>query len=344
MNRIFASLFLVVANCLGAPVTALATTIPTVPVGDVGNANDSTGFGAVNYAYRIGTTEVTNAQYADFLNAKAKSDPLGLYSTSMGNEVRGGIARTGVSPNFSYEVKTDMANKPVNYVTWYAAIRFANWLNNGQGAGDTETGAYTLDGSSPTPSNGDIISRNTGAKWVLANENEWYKSAYFDPRTTAEGGPPADSNYWLYPTMSNTAPTIATAIDAVGPTRGDIAIPGLNVANYFLGADWNGTGSNVTTVGSAGPLSQSFYGTSDQGGNVYEWNEALISDMFRGLRGGSFFSTSENLQSTNRISSFFPINGDSSVGFRVAFVPEPTTASLAVFACGLIWVLRKWLK
>jgi hypothetical protein len=30
------------------------------------------------------------------------------------------------------------ANKPVVYVNWYDAIRFANWLHNGQGAGDTD--------------------------------------------------------------------------------------------------------------------------------------------------------------------------------------------------------------
>ena len=43
-------------------------------------------YGAVSYDYRIGTNEVTNAQYAEFLNAKAASDPLGLYNTSMGSD------------------------------------------------------------------------------------------------------------------------------------------------------------------------------------------------------------------------------------------------------------------
>ena len=41
---------------------AAAVTIDTVPVGNVGNANDpATGnlYGGVGYAYRIGTTEVT---------------------------------------------------------------------------------------------------------------------------------------------------------------------------------------------------------------------------------------------------------------------------------------------
>ena len=37
-------------------------------------------------------------------------------------------------------------------------------------------------------------------------------------------------------------------------------------------------------TGSASP-----YGTFDQGGNVWEWNEAIIERLaFRGIRGGSF--------------------------------------------------------
>ena len=51
-----------------------------VAVGGAGNPCDPTGpgrcFGAVGYPYRIAVHEVTNAQYAAFLNAKAASDPL----------------------------------------------------------------------------------------------------------------------------------------------------------------------------------------------------------------------------------------------------------------------------
>jgi hypothetical protein len=51
-------------------------------------------FRAVAYKYYVGTYEFTNAQYVEFLNAKAATDPLGLYNTSMGSGF-GGITRTG---------------------------------------------------------------------------------------------------------------------------------------------------------------------------------------------------------------------------------------------------------
>jgi formylglycine-generating enzyme required for sulfatase activity len=326
-----AALFAVFALSLS---TAQAVTINTVPVGNVGNAGEvqSQGtFGAVSYDYLIATTEVTNAQFADFLNAKAASDPLGLYNPFMGSDARGGITQNGVSGSFTYTTKTDMGNKPVNFVSWYDSIRFANWLHNNQGPGDTETGAYTLLGGTATPSNGLSITRNVGATWFLTSEDEWYKSAYH--QSSAQGGDSDD--YWLYPTASNSAPTIATA-----NSTGNISNPGANVANYDFGADWNSQNGNVTTVGSAGPLSESYYGTADQGGSVWEWNEALISGSFRGLRGGSFSNSASNLQSSIRHNDI-PTNGNVSIGFRVATVPEPGTAELGIIGCVLMLWWRK---
>ena len=72
----------------------------------------------------------------------------------------------------------------------------------------------------------------------------------------------------------------------------------------------------MTTVGSGGPDSASYYGAFDMGGNVWEWNEQDISGN-RGLRGGSWFFSSFLLQS-----SFRNFDNPTSVldlnGFRVA--------------------------
>jgi formylglycine-generating enzyme required for sulfatase activity len=89
--------------------------------------------------------------------------------------------------------------------------------------------------------------------------------------------------------------------------------------------------------------SDSPYGTFDQGGNLYEWNEALISGSFRGLRGGSWSHASVVLQSSFRDDSFPSREDNGVVGFRVA-TPEPSTAVLAIVGCALMWVLRKRFK
>ncbi|MFO0491203.1 MAG: PEP-CTERM sorting domain-containing protein, partial [bacterium] len=69
--------FTSVAACVALTGLAVSTasasiTIPTVAIGNPGNAPDPfTGglYGSVAYTYNIGQTEVTNAQYAAFLNA-----------------------------------------------------------------------------------------------------------------------------------------------------------------------------------------------------------------------------------------------------------------------------------
>jgi len=68
---------------------------------------------------------------------------------------------------------------PVNYVSFYDALRFANWINNGQGSGGTEVGAYTLLRGTATPSNGATVTRNPSPTIAVTSENEWYKAAYY---------------------------------------------------------------------------------------------------------------------------------------------------------------------
>src|SRR5688572_29175610 len=95
-----------------------AATFDWAPVGDPGNAADNTGFGSVSTSYFVSRYEVTNAQYAQFLGAKAVSDPLGLYNANMGSHPLGGIVRSGVSGSFSYSVKSGYADMPVVFVSW----------------------------------------------------------------------------------------------------------------------------------------------------------------------------------------------------------------------------------
>jgi hypothetical protein len=129
--------------------------IDTVTVGDPGNAADTTGYGAVADVFAIGKYEVTIGQYTAFLNSVAKTNTNGyivnLWNTNMTSDLNiAGISRSGsgtLASPYSYSV-IGSGNRPIAYVTWFDAARFANWMHNGATNGaSTETGAYTLNGS-----------------------------------------------------------------------------------------------------------------------------------------------------------------------------------------------------
>jgi formylglycine-generating enzyme required for sulfatase activity len=78
-------------------------------------------------------------------------------------------------------------------------------------------------------------------------------------------------------------------------------------------------------TGSASP-----YGTYDQGGNVFEWNEQIVGDFSRGFRGGSWRNTAGTLAAASKNSNFAN-DGSDYVGFRVATaIPEPGTGLLVM--------------
>ncbi|MFM9956539.1 MAG: SUMF1/EgtB/PvdO family nonheme iron enzyme [Phycisphaerales bacterium] len=270
--------------------------IPTVLIGNAGNAADpGTGglFGSVAYSYFIGTTEVTNAQYVAFLNAIAATDTNSLYNPDMGGSA-GGITRSGISGSYIYAAVPGRGAHPVNFVAFWDAARFSNWLHNGQPAGPqnsstTEDGAYTLTAAGISTN---TVTRNAAWRWAVTSVDEWYKAAYHQPFT--QGGDL--DNYWEYPTSGN---TITTA-----------------QANY------NNSIGGTTPVGS---YALNFYGTFDMGGNVWEWNDAIISGTRRGLRGGSYGTIVSALRADDNDIGAVPTGGGNDrTGFRVSSLVPPT--------------------
>jgi len=325
-----------------------AITIDTVTVGNPGNAADTRyappGYGAVAYTYNIGKYEVTAGQYTAFLNAVGGVDTYALYNTLMSRTGGyfpypygyggSGITQSGggtVGNPYTYTVDANFVNRPVNYVSWGDAARFANWLNNGQptgaqGLSTTEDGAYYLNGAM-TNAQLLAVNRESDWKWAITSEDEWYKAAYYDPTT---------GTYFDYPTSSNTAPG-ADMTDVSG-----------NNANYrpFIYSPCPIDSGKYTTVAGEFQNSDSPYGTFDQGGNVWEWNEAILYDYYRGARGGDWGtlgwdSINGSLDAEGRWYPYALYEGYA-VGFRVSQVPEPVTmAGMVLGIGGLVGYIRR---
>jgi len=311
--------------------TSFAVTIDIVPIGNPGNPPDmrypSLGYplgrGSVGYSFRMGKTEVTNAQYVEFLNAVAADDRYQLYFPFMTSSTQSGIVRNGTFRNFTYAVKPlalgdayAYENKPVVFVELPSAMRFANWLHNGQphgpqGPATTEDGAYTL---ARVFTDFGAVPRNPGARWWLPTPDEWYKAAYFDP---------ISDTYWDYPTGTNDPPNNR-------PPSGDTG----NSANFFFNGYATGNLNYPLTDAGAYALSRSPYGTFDQAGNVREWNKR--SGYGSVYSGGSWVDPGYWL-SARQIGDDEP-QLTAHIGFRVATViPEPSTMLLG--ALGMVAVM-----
>ncbi|WP_081721717.1 SUMF1/EgtB/PvdO family nonheme iron enzyme [Geminisphaera colitermitum] len=309
-KRITAALLATLTALGAATATGQPITIDTVTVGYAGNAGDPdsnvnrNGYGAVAYEYQIGKYEVTNAQYVAFLNAVAATDTYGLYHANMDATIYGGITRAGTPGSYTYTVKGGWGNKPVNFVSFYSAARFTNWLTNGQktGAQDattTESGLYVFSGATTLSL---LPDHATSTGWVIPTEDEWYKAAYYNP--TLNGGA---GGYTNYPWAGGANP--------------------VNDTNAVNGANFNNSG-NVTDVGSY-TKATSYFGTYDQGGNLWEWNDTIFSGGNRAVMGGSFFNNLLNLSTVYRRDIHDSAEVSSAFGIRVAYltaVPEPEAA------------------
>jgi formylglycine-generating enzyme required for sulfatase activity len=322
--KAFAGAVAFLVASLAGSVFAAPISISMQTVGNPGNTGNAgstpSGLGAVADVFQIGTTEVTNAQYVAFLTAVGASNTNGVFNDNMESNSLGGIQQDGSSGSFTYSVKAGAGNNPVNFVNWFSAARFANWLAGGQQTGSAgiasmEVGSYTL-GNATT---GSIVPRNPGATFVLPSLNEWYKAGFFNGTT-----------YTTYQTNSNDVPTATLTFTT--PNAANL----LNVAGGPVAV-----GSYVNTT--------SAYGLFDMLGNVTEMTDTDNGAGSYRAMGGGFGGGSGGWNATT--ANVVTYTGDAafnSVGFRVAAVPEPSTLALAGVAisglAGYEWSRRRKVK
>jgi formylglycine-generating enzyme required for sulfatase activity len=151
-----------------------------VNVDNAGNpADPATGshYGAVGYDYRIGTYDVTAAQWATVMAA----DP------NVGN---------------AYYWS---GSQPAAGMTWNQAAEFCNWLTTGNAL----NGYYSISSGVATPNalSHDAYAAIYGTTYFLPTENEWYKAAFYSG---------SGSTYYNYATGSNSVPTAVYSGTAAG--------------------------------------------------------------------------------------------------------------------------------
>ncbi len=281
--------------------------IDFVTVGNPGNAADTdvntnrNGYGAVDYVYKLGTYEVTRNQW---------DTVAGVAGITIG---------VGV-PRFS-------GDQPVTEVAWYGAAQFCNWLTTG----DKYLGAYTFTfDAGATAITGVSIDRtfrnDEGVAYVIPNEDEWYKAAYYDPNKDGTGG------YWLYGTSEDSAPT---PLDDGGGTTGAVYDRHSSGAYPSLAYP-----ESVLLAGSSNA-----YGTIAQSGNAFEWIEDYYSGSSgnRVRRGASYANNADLIAATWRGSRpATSVDALYNLGFRVAMIPEPAGMTMLILGAmtGLLWRRR----
>ena len=264
-----------------------------VPIGNAGNAADTTGApnpaGAVGYEYGIGKFEVSE----DMINKFNASQSLQITMDSRGT------------------------NKPATSVSWNEAARFVNWLNTNTGgfaAYNFTTGGVnddiavwtasdTLDYDSSNPY------RSKRATYVLPSYNEWYKAAYYNP---------SNSTYYDYTNGSDTAPTAVASGTGAGT-----AVYGQTLAQGPADVDQAGGLSPYGVMGLGGNVYEWEESSFDLANSS--------NSSSRGIRGGGWNYNSSDLSSSSRY-GIVPSDVNFNGGFRVASlsssappaVPEPS--------------------
>jgi len=226
--------------------------IEFVTIGNPGNLGDTRteanplGCGAVDYVYRIGKYEITNAQWNIFVSIA-------------GNP-------SGYPTNAYYEDSywTDEM-QPTNKVSWYEAVQFCNYLTSG----DKSQGAYIFSGNNSNPANFLGINRAAAILeyqkiFVIPTEDEWYKAAYYKPN---------ESSYSTFANGSDNFPIPGTESNydwAIGqPWNVGTGIIEQNGTYDMMGNIWEWNETMIPESGRFGTRGGG-YGSSGRDGGYYQ--------------------------------------------------------------------------
>jgi hypothetical protein len=261
--------------------------------------NPEMNVGAVGYEYRIMRSNLSNAQYVDFLYAYApywRGDVNDVMFTGLwtgGQQLPGGQYKFTIAPGAEhYSTK----------ISFEMAARYCNWLHNGKSNEHWafNTGAYEIgdEGFSKKTWAKQMV-HSPGAKYWIPSLDEYDKAAYYDPDRYG----PGKEGYWLYPDGGDDPLVRGLPSEPGSQTIGDLlaGVPGWFPGGWDLEqypdtkSPWGLIDVSATndawTTGIALDSYLATGGSSAHSNPVYQWEDRLDSDG-----GGSLFMSLNGLR------------------------------------------------
>lgn len=285
--------------------------------------------GSVGYEYRIAKTEITTAQWIEFINVRTtRSDEDRFFGAPA--LFGGAIDDTYTGPGRRYVAASDAAASwPVLGIGWRDAAIFCNWMHNGR-QDDPETfldGAYDTSTFGVVPGTRreftDVFTHEPDAKYWITTLDEHIKASYWSP--PSDDAP--EGRWWTQPNGSDTP-----------------LVPGLPGEGQTLSGLGLFIGDAVQIPVGSYPDVSSPWGLLDVSGSGGEWLEEVFSPdrpRDRGFVASSYvFPPTLDLLGLN-IGAASPFTGGGAdLTLRLASaIPPPATSTLTLL--GLLTTPRR---
>ena len=284
--------------------------IEFVSIGALGNPSGTIAggrlAGSVGYSYSMGKHEIS-------LGMIEKANGLGGMSLTYAYEQNnGGLRNTIAARGISF---TEAALF-VNFLNTVQGFSPAYKILSAGGSATTTTGVQVWGPGDTGYSAGNPI-RNSGAKYFLPTVDEWFKAGWYDPTKNGVGG------FWNFAYGSDLDPQDAFYVGTSAPRA-------LIFGHTYV--------SSVYDAGATSP-----FGTMGQTGNAWEIMEMgfdpVTGELKTVINGGGVDSGAPyNHFASWGVDNIFGMDlneENSSVGFRVAMIPEPSSLSLMLLG-GLV--------